>query len=109
MSSPTPKTEEAAYFIGSYDITDHEAYERYVAGVVPLLQKHGAEVLVADYDAHSLEGEKRGFYVVLRFSSQDAALAWYHDPAYASVKQIRLDNTNHANAVMAKAFVPPSS
>ena len=44
------------YFIVSYDIEDPEAYERYVPGVVPLLQKHGAEILVADYEATTVEG-----------------------------------------------------
>ena len=41
----------SAYVIGSYDIVDTKAYEGYVPGVVPLLAKHGAEILVADYEA----------------------------------------------------------
>ena len=46
----------AAYVIASYDIADAEAYRGYVPGVAPLLAKHGAEILVADYDAKGLEG-----------------------------------------------------
>ena len=40
----------AAYFIATYDITDPKGYEPYVPGVIPLLQKHNCEILVADYE-----------------------------------------------------------
>ena len=99
----------SAYVIGSYDIVDTKAYEGYVPGVVPLLAKHGAEILVADYEANVLEGEKRHVYVVLRFDSEAAALAWYNDPAYAQVKKIRLGSCTNANVVLAKQFVPPDA
>lgn len=45
------------YFIASYDIHDEAGYQDYLAGVVPLLQKHGAEILVADYAPQTLEGK----------------------------------------------------
>ena len=99
----------AAYVIVSYDIVDPKGYEGYVPGVVPLLQKHGAEILVADYEAKELEGERRNVYVVLRFESEKAALDWYNDPAYDAVKKIRLDSTSNTNAVLAKQFAPPSA
>jgi len=99
----------SAYIIVSYDILDAEAYEPYVPGVVPLLQKHGAEILVADYDATPLEGEKRNVYVVLRFASREAALAWYNDPDYADVKKIRLDSCGNANMALASEFTPPGA
>ena len=65
----------SAYVIVSYDIEDAEGFGGYVPGVAPLLQKHGAEILVADFNARGLEGEKRGVYVVLRFESEEKALA----------------------------------
>ncbi len=46
------------YFIVSYDIEDAARYERYVPGVIPLLEKHGAEVLVADYEATTVETDE---------------------------------------------------
>jgi uncharacterized protein (DUF1330 family) len=46
----------SVYVIASYDIVDPKGYEGYVPGVMPLLQKHGAEVLAADYEAKALEG-----------------------------------------------------
>ena len=99
----------AAYIIASYDIVDPKGYEGYVPGVVPLLQKHGAEILVAEYDAQALEGEKRNVYVVLRFESEAAALAWYHDPAYEPIRKMRLGSCNNGNLVLARPFVAPSA
>ena len=98
----------AVYFIISYDIDDPEGYKAYVPGVVPLLQKHKAEILVADYEATTVEGQGRGVNVVLRFESEEAAMNWYNDPDYGPVKKIRFDTTAHGTAVLAKQFVPPS-
>lgn len=97
----------SAYIIVSYDIVDPEGYEGYVPGVVPLLEKHGAEIVVAEFDAKPLEGDKRGVYVVLRFESEEAALGWYHDPAYEPVRKIRLTSCDNNNMVLARQFVPP--
>lgn len=96
----------AVYVIGGYDITDPKGYEGYVPGVVPLLRKHGAEILVADYESQPLEGEPRKVNVVLKFPSEEAARHWYDDPGYAQVRRIRLDTTEGGYIVMAKEFKP---
>ena len=75
----------------------------------PLLQKHGAEVLVADRDAVGLEGQKRGVYVARRFESEAAALDWYKDPAYAPVRKIRLDASANGTLVLAHPLAPPAA
>lgn len=98
----------SAYVIASYDIADEQGYEGYVPGVGPLLAKHGAEILVADYEAQALEGPKRTAYVVLRFASEEAALAWYNDPDYDGLKKKRIDSSANGNLVLAHEFVPPS-
>jgi uncharacterized protein (DUF1330 family) len=95
----------AAYVLGSYDIVDPEGYEGYVPGVLPLLEKHGAEVLVAEFDAHPLEGSRRSVYCVLKFESEEAALRWYNDPAYQPVKRLRVDSSSNGSMILAKAFV----
>ena len=99
----------SAYILAIYDIVDAQAYEPYVPGVVPLLQKHGAEILVAEYDARMLEGSSGSTFVVLRFESEEAALAWYNDPAYGPVKKIRLASTNNGRVALARQFVPPTT
>jgi len=96
----------SAYIIVSYDVVDSRGYEAYVPGVVPLLQKHGAEVLVAEYDAKALEGDRRSTYVVLRFDSEKAALDWYEDPAYEPVRKIRFSTCDNNSMVLARQFVP---
>lgn len=96
-----------AYVIVSYDIVDSARFEPYVPAVMPLLQKHGAEVLVGSFDAKPLEGEAAGVNVVLHFPSEEAALAWYNDPDYAPVKQIRFDSTANNRMVLAPGFAPP--
>jgi len=97
----------AAYVLVSYDIDDADGYAGYVPGVVPILARHGAEILVADYGATVLEGQKRNVHVVLRFSDEDAAMRWYNDPDYAPVRKLRLDSCSHNSMVVAHEFVPP--
>lgn len=94
----------SAYILAIYDIVDPESYQPYVPGVVPLLKKHGAEILVADYEAQMLEGESGSTYVVLRFESEEAALAWYNDPAYEEVKKTRINSSKNVKVVLTKPF-----
>ena len=98
----------SVYMIASYDISDPEKYEGYVPGVMPLLQKHGAEIVVADFEAKTIEGQGRGVNVVLKFESEEAAMNWFNDPAYTPVKKIRHDSTSNGALILAKEFVPPS-
>lgn len=98
----------AVYVIVGYEITDPKGFEDYVPGVVPLLQKHGAEVLVADYESKALEGEPRKVNVVLKFPSEEAAHNWYNDPAYGPVRQIRLSSTTGGYAAITQEFTPPA-
>jgi uncharacterized protein (DUF1330 family) len=99
----------AVYVIAGYDITDPKGYEGYVPGVVPLLQKHGAEILAVDYESQPLEGKPRKVNVVLKFDSEEAVRNWYNDPAYAPARQIRLDSTEGGYIAMAKEFEPPEA
>lgn len=97
----------SVYVIAGYDIDNPAGYEGYVEGVLPLLRKHGAEILVADFDAKALEGRAPGVNVVLRFDSEQAARNWYNDPDYVPVKQIRLNSTKNGSIVLAKEFTAP--
>ncbi len=92
----------SVYVITSYDILDRDRYTPYLSGVVPLLKKHGAEIVVADFEAKPLEGEARSVYVVLRFPSEEAARAWHADADYASIKQLRFDTCDNHSMVIAK-------
>jgi uncharacterized protein (DUF1330 family) len=99
----------SAYFVVTYDITDPAGYEPYVPGVIPLLQKHGAEILVADYESQVMEGDKRNVVVVLKFENEDKAKAWYNDPDYEPLKKLRLSVSDNSSAFLTKQFVPPEA
>lgn len=98
----------SVYIIVSYDIENAKGYEGYVPGVVPLLQKHNAEILVADYDAKSIEGKARGVNAVLRFQSEESVMNFYNDPQYQPLKKLRLDSTKNGTIILAKPYVPTS-
>jgi uncharacterized protein (DUF1330 family) len=95
----------SVYVVATYDIADPKAYEPYVPQVMPLLAKYGAEILVADFGARALEGTARRVTVVVRFESEEAAMAFYDAPEYAPVKQIRINSTANTNMVLAHEFV----
>tara|TARA_Y100001934_G_scaffold170264_1_gene202139 strand:- start:5 stop:322 length:318 start_codon:yes stop_codon:yes gene_type:complete len=99
----------SAYFILTQTITDLDAFRRdYIPKVMPILEKHGGEVLVASFDATPLEGDPAQAAVVIRFPPQEAIIAFDDDPEYQPAKSIRHDLTTNANAVKAPAFEYPS-
>lgn len=97
----------AVYYIGSYDVTDSQSYDEYVKRVIPVLMKHGCEIIVADREAKKMEGESRNINLILKFDTQEQALAWYNDPDYQPIKNIRSSSTTNSTGVLAKAFQPP--
>lgn len=96
----------AVYYIGSYDVTDPQSYDKYVKRVIPLLIKHGCEIVVADREVKKMEGESRNINLVLKFENEEQAMAWYNDPDYQPIKVIRASSTTNTTAVLAKAFQP---
>ena len=96
----------AAYLVLMQEVHDVDRYRNeYLPGLRPLLKKHGAEVLVAGFDAEPAEGDPPNSTVVLRFA--DAAAAWglLEDPEYRPVKEIRFSVTSRGQAVVAPGFV----
>ena len=97
------------YVVVTYDIADPKGFEPYGPGVMPLLRKHGAEILAADFESQPLEGHPPAVTVVLKFDSEEAARNCHSDPEYRPVKQIRLNTTKNGTAVLARGFVAPPS
>ena len=94
-----------AYFILTETITDQAAYaDEYIPGVLPFLEKYGAEVLVADFEAEALEGEPADGAVILRFPSEQDVRDFLNDPDYRSLKELRFRITTNAAAVLAPEF-----
>jgi uncharacterized protein (DUF1330 family) len=106
----TEETRMAAYFILAQTVTDQSAYsEQYIPGVMPLLQKYGAEVLVASFETEPLEGEPAAGSVVLRFPSAQQIRDFVNDPDYRPLKELRFRITTNANAVLAPEFEWPAA
>ncbi len=93
----------AAYLVASFKLTNPDGYKAYVPAVLPTLQTHGAEILVADYESEAKEGEPGSVTVVIKFASKEAANAWYHSPQYQEIIHLRTDNSRGI-AVLADEF-----
>lgn len=70
------------YWIGRVDVTDPEAYKRYVEANAAPLARYGARFLVRAGRSEAVEGEARARNVVIEFPDYDTALACYRSPEY---------------------------
>lgn len=80
-----------AYLIAHLDIIDMEAFARdYVGPIQPINARHGAEPVIGTPAAEVKEGSHgANFTAVLRFPSRAALDAWYADPDYAPLIEVR--------------------
>ena len=84
----------AAYFIAQYVVKDPDLYREYQAGAGPTIQASGAELVVFDVAAETVEGTPPGPQtVVIKFDSTEAAKAWYNSAEYQAVVGKRLQAT----------------
>src|SRR5689334_6692347 len=97
----------AAYLVLMQQVHDIDRYRaEYLPRLRPFLEKHGAEVLVAGFDAEPAEGQPPNSTVVLRFVDAASARRLLDDPEYKPVKDIRFSLTSGGQAVIAPEFVP---
>ena len=93
-----------AYVIANIRVTDAERYKDYVAGVTPLIEKHGGTYRVRAGASEVLEGQwTPDRFVVLEFPSREAALAFYNDPDYAPLRSLRQSITN-SNVILIDGY-----
>jgi uncharacterized protein (DUF1330 family) len=78
------------YIIGRVDVTDPEAYMKYVAANGVAFAKYGARFLVRGGQFEAVEGEARSRNVVIEFPSYQTALECYRSPEYAEAMAHRL-------------------
>jgi len=78
------------YIIGRVDVTDPEAYKKYVAANGVAFAKYGARFLVRGGRFEAVEGAARSRNVVIEFPSYEAALDCYRSPEYAEAMVHRL-------------------
>ncbi|MCR5876017.1 DUF1330 domain-containing protein [Phenylobacterium sp. J426] len=92
------------YLVGRIAIHDREAYGRYAAAFMPVLQQYGGRLLVSEENPEPLEGDWDGRkLVVLAFDSRDAALTWANSPEYRKIAEDRIAGSD-AIVVLAEGF-----
>jgi uncharacterized protein (DUF1330 family) len=94
----------AVYLVTSCDITDPEKYAPYVPNVMPLLAKYDAEIVAADKNTITIDGEERQLTVILKFQSQEDIMKLFEDPEYKPWLDIRLASTTNRAAVLVNEF-----
>ena len=98
----------SAYLIFKFDVADVETYGSYVAQVGPILISQGADVLVVSNNPQVLEGSESGMNVIIKFNTEEKAMAFYSSSEYASLKRIRLQSTTNHSCVLASGFTMPT-
>lgn len=94
--------------IASYTVCgDEDEFAIYREAGLPILEKYGAEVLVAEENAQTREGEPGQHTVVVKFPSKQAANAFYDSEEYQRVLHYRTDNSS-GWVVMCDELMPPT-
>jgi uncharacterized protein (DUF1330 family) len=78
------------YWIGRIDVTDPDAYRKYVAADAVAFAKYGARFLVRGGKADAVEGTGRQRNVVIEFPSYDQAVACWRSPEYVKAREFRV-------------------
>ena len=89
----------AAYVVVNYHLTNIEGYKAYPPAVIPTLEAHGAEILVADYESKKLEGNPGSVTIVIKFQSREAVNSWYYSREYQEIVGLRTDNSEGITVV----------
>ncbi|MDB4511961.1 DUF1330 domain-containing protein [Arenicella sp.] len=94
----------SVYVISRYDITDHEKFDLYVPGVIPVLEKYQAKVVAADENAITVDGESSQVNVIMKFPTAELVTQLYEDPEYQYWLQVRLECTTNRLSVILNEF-----
>lgn len=84
-----------AYAIGRLHAENWSWLKEYGPVVGALIEKHGGRYLARGGEMHRFEGEEDlpDAYVMLEFPSMEQARAWYDDPEYAPMIELRKANS----------------
>ncbi len=98
------------YVIALLKVDDMEALRtNYAAPLQEINARHGVEVLIATPRIEAIEGKvKENAIAILRFPSQASLDAWYSDPDYVPLINVRKDATD-ASISRLLALTPPDT
>ncbi len=77
------------YWIGRIDVTDTEAYAKYIEANAEAFAKYGAKFIVRGGRFETAEGDSRSRNVVIEFPDYEAARQCYHSPEYERAMAFR--------------------
>lgn len=80
-----------AYMIAQIEIHDPAEYQHYLAGFMPIFERHGGRLLATSKNRlERIEGDwPLSGVVVMAFPSMAAAHEWHADPDYQALAEIR--------------------
>jgi uncharacterized protein (DUF1330 family) len=91
----------AAYLIVESNVTDPEAFKRYMAAAPAVVKEFAGEYLVRGGKMQVLEGDWHPpRLTVLRYPSFEAAQAMYDSPGYVAARALRAGATACFNMVL---------
>ena len=98
----------AAYMIVESNITDPEAFRRYMAAAPDIVKAFAGEYLVRGGRMKVLEGDwQPPRLTVLRYPSFEQAQAMYDSPAYVHARSLRHGTTACFNMVLVEGVEAP--
>ena len=77
------------YWIARVDVSDPEAYKKYVAANAVAFAKFGGRFIVRGGRFEAVDGEHRERNVVIEFPTYEAALACWNSPEYQEAYRLR--------------------
>ena len=95
-----------AYWIGRIDVSDPDAYKKYVAANANAFGKYRAKFLVRGGKAETREGGSRARNVVIEFKDYATARACYDSPEYRDAMKLR-ENASDADLVIVEGYDGP--
>ncbi len=91
------------YWIGHVDVSDMEAYKKYIEANAAPFAKWGGRFLVRNGDCEVVEGSMRQRNVVLEFPSYADALSCYRSDEYQAAKRFR-DGVSIGDLVIVEGY-----
>ena len=90
----------SAYVIAQLEVHDMAEFEIYLAGFMPVFERHGGRLVGRSLEAEIIEGEwAMPRTVVMRFLTPEDARRWHADPDYKALAEHR-HRASRANIVM---------
>ena len=91
------------YWIGRIDVTDNDAYAKYIEANAEAFKKYGARFVVRGGRFETAEGQSRPRNVVIEFADYETARQCYHSPEYARAMAFR-ENAAAADIIIIEGY-----